>query len=141
MIIRPAVQKDGVDVVRLASGLAPKMSALSEAESHFYALLETGGHRVWVAEVDGAIVGWLHAFLALRVGVEPFIEIGGLVVQEGNRRANIGSGLVQKAAEWAKSEGLALRVRCNSKREPAHRFYQAIGFQPLKQQHVFEFNL
>jgi GNAT superfamily N-acetyltransferase len=141
VIIRPAVRRDEVDVVRLASGLSPETSALSEVESHFYALLETGGHRVWVAEVDGVIVGWLHAFLALRVGVSPFIEIGGMVVQEDNRRANVGSGLVQRAAEWAKSEGLALRVRCNSESEPAHRFYQALGFQPLKQQHVFEFNL
>ncbi len=141
MIIRPAVLRDEVDVVRLASGLSPETSALSEVESHFYTLLETGGHRVWVAEVGGVIVGWLHAFLALRVGVEPFLEIGGLVVQEDNRSANVGRGLVQKAAEWAKSEGLTLRVRCNSKREPAHRFYQDLGFQPLKQQHVFEFSL
>jgi len=127
--------------MQLAGTLSPVTNAPSDVGFHFDRLLQADGQHVWVAEIDGAIVGWLHAFVALRVGVTPFIEIGGLVVQEGNRRARVGSRLVQQAAEWAKAEGLALRVRCNSKREPAHRFYQSLGFLLLKQQHVFELNL
>jgi GNAT superfamily N-acetyltransferase len=141
VIIRPAARTDGIEVVHLANSLSSVADALPEVESHFNALLEVGGHRVWVAEIDGAIVGWLHAFVALRVGVAPFVEIGGLVVKEDGRRAQVGSKLVREAAEWAKSGEWALRVRCNSIREPAHCFYQAIGFQYLKKQHVFEFNL
>ncbi|WP_409522937.1 GNAT family N-acetyltransferase [Nitrincola sp. MINF-07-Sa-05] len=87
------------------------------------------------------IIGWIHAFVALRVGAAPFIEIGGLVVNEAYRRTNVGSRLVQESAAWAKAEQMALRVRCNSIREPTHHFYQALGFKLLKQQHVFEFNL
>jgi len=120
VIIRPAAHRDGIEIAHLVNSLSSVSSALFEAECYFYALLETDDHRVWVAEIDGAIVGWLHAFVALQIGVAPFVEIGGLVVKEDVRRAQVGSRLV---------------------REPAHGFYQAIGFQYLKQQHVFEFNL
>ena len=141
VIIRPAAHTDGTEVVHLANSLSSVSGALPDIESYFDALIEADGHRIWVAEIDGAIIGWLHAFVALRVGVAPFVEIGGLVVEEDGRRAQVGSNLVRQAAEWAKSGEWALRVRCNSMRESAHCFYQAIGFQYLKQQHVFEFNL
>ncbi|WP_083870920.1 GNAT family N-acetyltransferase [Marinobacter santoriniensis] len=138
MNIRPATAEDATAITRLGTSFSPEARSTSSALSHFTHLLQTDGHRVWVAEMDGAIAGWLHAFAALRVGVPPFIEIGGLVVKPDCRRAKIGSGLVQKATAWAEAEGMKLRVRCNSEREPSHRFYEALGFELLKQQHVFE---
>lgn len=138
MNIRPATAEDGTAISQLGTCFSPEARSTSSAPSHFTHLLQTDGHRVWVAEIDGTIAGWLHAFVALRVGVPPFIEIGGLVVEPEFQRGRIGSGLVQQATDWAESEGMKLRVRCNSQREPSHRFYEALGFELLKQQHVFE---
>jgi len=140
MHIRPATAEDGLDVYSLARSFQSIASSFTEFDTTFCALLDSRDHRVWVAECRGTVVGWLHAFIALRVAISPFVEIGGLVVKEDYRRSGVGSALVHESAEWARSEGMALRVRCHSEREETHGFYQDFGFKVIKQQLVFELN-
>lgn len=135
---RPAVTADASAVEHLAKLLAPGSNLRSGATDYFRPLLESDGHRVWVAETEDGIVGWLHAFIAWRVGVAPFIEIGGLVVSEGCRRIGVGSKLIAEVNAWARQKGLAVRVRCHSERDATHSFYKSQGFSLLKQQYVFE---
>lgn len=141
MNIRPAVLTDKYDIECLAHVLTPSAESEHESGDALGLLLNSDGHQIWVADLGEVIVGWLHAYLAVRVGVAPFIEIAGLIVDEPHRSEGIGSKLVAEAVAWAKSIGVAVRVRSNSKREATHNFYQAQGFKLLKQQHVFEFNL
>ncbi len=129
-----------MDVFSLARSFQSAFSSLKEFDTTFCGLLDSRDHRIWIAEDRGTVVGWLHAFIALRVGIGPFIEIGGLVVKEDYRRGGVGSALVHESAEWARSEGMALRVRCHSEREETHGFYKAFGFKLLKPQFVFELN-
>ncbi|WP_143752403.1 GNAT family N-acetyltransferase [Marinobacter guineae] len=141
MNIRPAMLADKDDVERLAQVLTPAAESKRRSANGLSQLLNSNEHRIWVADSDEAVVGWLHACLAVRVGVAPFIEISGLIVDEGYRGEGIGSKLVEEAILWAKSIGVSVRVRSNSKRDATHKFYQAQGFTLLKQQHVFEFDL
>ena len=141
MSIRSAVLADKHEIERLAHVLAPAAESQRQSGDALGLLLNSDGHRIWVADIGDAVVGWLHAYLAARVGVAPFIEIAGLIVDEQYRSEGIGSKLVAEAVAWAKSIGVTVRVRSNSKREATHKFYQAQGFKLLKQQHVFEFNL
>ncbi|OAN93898.1 hypothetical protein A8B84_02800 [Marinobacter sp. EhC06] len=131
--------KDHVE--RLAQVLTPAAESKHRSADGLSLLLDSNEHRIWVADSDEAVVGWLHAYLAVRVGVAPFVEIAGLIVDEQYRGKGIGSKLVEAAIFWAKSIGVSVRVRSNSMRDATHKFYQAQGFKLLKQQHVFEFNL
>ncbi len=141
MNIRSAMLADKDDVERLAQVLTPAAESKHRSADGLSLLLNSNEHRIWVADSDEAVVGWLHAYLAVRVGVAPFVEIAGLIVDEQYRGKGIGSKLVEAAIFWAKSIGVSVRVRSNSKRDATHKFYQAQGFKLLKQQHVFEFNL
>jgi len=139
--IRPAVLADKHEIERLAHLLTPAAESKHQSGDALGQLLNSDDHRIWVADLGEVVVGWLHAYLAVRVGVAPFIEIVGLIVDERYRSEGIGSKLVAEATSWAKSIGVTVRVRSNSKRDATHKFYQAQGFKLLKQQHVFEFNL
>jgi len=139
--IRSAVLEDKIGIERLAQVLTPATHGDHQSGNSLSLLLNSSDHRIWVAGSDETIFGWLHAYLAIRVGVLPFIEIGGLIVDEQYRRKGAGCKLVAEALSWGKTTGLAVRVRSNSKRDATHKFYQALGFKLLKQQHVFEHNL
>ena len=141
MNIRSAVLADNHEIERLAHVLTPAAESKRQSGDALGLLLNSDDHRIWVADLGEVVVGWLHAYLALRVGVAPFVEIAGLIVDEQYRSEGIGSKLVAEAIAWAKSIGVNVRVRSNSKRDATHNFYQERGFKLLKQQYVFEFNL
>lgn len=132
---------DKNEIERLAHVLTAAAESKHESGDALELLLNSDSHRIWVADLGEAVVGWLHAYLAVRVGVAPFIEIAGLIVDERHRSEGIGSKLVAEAIAWSKSIGISVRVRSNSKRDATHNFYQAQGFKLLKKQYVFEFNL
>jgi GNAT superfamily N-acetyltransferase len=88
--------------------------------------------------VDGSVIGWIHIFAAVRLGSEPFAEVGGLIVSEPCRGQGVGKSLFQKAEVWAGEKNLGfLRIRSRSFRSEAHRFYELLGCTPIKTQKVF----
>ena len=89
-----------------------------------------------VAEDNGAVVG--HA-VATRgdVAGHPALGLGPVSVRPDRQGTGIGSRLVAAAIEWASDQQLPLVVRSNIKREEAHAFYTALGFDRQKSQHVY----
>ena len=106
-----------------------------EAEDKLCQLIASAQDEVYVSELGGDIVGWLHLFYARRLASASFYEIGGLVVNPDFRGQGIGRDLVNHALE-AHSE--KIRVRCSESRLEAHAFYEAINFHKTKVQHVFQ---
>jgi GNAT superfamily N-acetyltransferase len=101
-------------------------------------VLQRDDHLVLVAQKDGRVVGWLHAFVALRIESPAFAEIGGLVVAQSERGRGLGQQLVEAAAAWARRKGLQhIRVRSNVVRTETHAFYLHLGFAQSKAQMVF----
>ena len=96
-------------------------------------------HIAYVAEAKGGgIVGWAHAFITRSLLVEPFVELGGLVVSSSHQNQGIGKLLMQAVEGWARRKGVSsVRVRSRSSRKPAHAFYRKIGYQQLKTQETF----
>jgi len=94
-------------------------------------------HFAFVAISESEIIGYIHGFLAIRLTTSPFAEIGALVVSENHRSKGIGTMLVRHLEEQM-SHCESIRVRCNVKRELAHRFYEKLSFNELKEQKVFE---
>lgn len=79
---------------------------------------------MFVAEVDGAIVGWLNA----RQGEDGFVELGmGLV--DGHRGRGLGSALLEVLIAWARdiaAPGVRLQVFPHNERAIA--LYRKFGF-------------
>jgi N-acetylglutamate synthase-like GNAT family acetyltransferase len=136
--IRNAVLSDIQAIHQLSSALGYENVPIETANEQLNAVLGAVSNKIYVAELNNVVVGWLHVFIALRVASPSFIEIGGLVVSPGYRRIGVGEELILQAKHWAFEEKMKLRVRCTTAREETHKFYQAAGFIKSKEQYVFE---
>lgn len=134
-IIRVADQSDAQQINKVAKYLG--YDALPEAQAYekLELLINSSQDHVYVAEVEGEIVGWSHIVYAPRLASESFYEIVGLVVVPKNREKGIGRCLVDYALEHLNAK---FRVRCHEKRTESHQFYESIGFKKKKTQYVFE---
>ena len=93
---------------------------------------------VWVATVEGIVVGWIHCSLRRSLVVEPGIEILGNVVGERWRGRGVGRELMAAAERSATERGVSVvRLRSGSHRDEAHAFYRAVGYREQKTQRVF----
>ncbi len=95
----------------------------------FRRVSEAEGHRITVAEIDGALAGVLHVFErpALEKPCEAVVQA--VVVDAGQRSSGIGEALMREAERWAKGRGLQFVVLyTRTDRERARRFYERIGY-------------
>lgn len=136
-ILRRATTEDASALAALSHELGYPTDP-SAVAARLDPLLRALDHQVLVAEIDGGVVGWAHAFTAIRIETEPFVELGGLVVAEAHRGRGVGRTLVRAAEAWAADRGLyRLRIRSNTVRSDAHAFYAALGYERAKTQAVF----
>ncbi|WP_220718996.1 GNAT family N-acetyltransferase [Agarivorans litoreus] len=138
MQIRPIHEEDAVDVAMLAKQLGYNPTAQTVLPN-IHAILENPAHQAFVyLNEQEQVVGWIHVFIALRLGSLPFAEISGMVVDQDSQNQGIGRALVKQCRHWATSRGVGeIRVRCDSTREQANQFYQHIKFKQRKTQRVF----
>ena len=111
-------KEDGAD-------LAPYEAALTDIEQR------PGG--VLVAEVDGQVVGvcQLMVFRHLQNRGGTCAEIESVHVHPDWRGQGIGSVLMERAVDLAEQLGCyRVQLTSNNHRPDAHRFYQALGFEP-----------
>jgi ribosomal-protein-alanine N-acetyltransferase len=90
-----------------------------------YATLPATGMMAWVAELEGAIAGFL---VARRVGSD--LEILNLAVRRDARRRGIGHALIQFTFEWGKqfdAKSAFLEVRASNR--SALQFYKRHRFE------------
>ena len=99
----------------------------------------SGEHAVFVAQsAEGAIAGFLGAFVYRAVEADARVEISGLVVDERYRSQAVGRFLLERAEAWAREKGYeATSLRSNVIRERAHAFYERQGYEHTKTQKSF----
>ncbi len=103
----------------------------------FRRVSEAEGHRIMVAEIDGALAGVLDVFErpALENPCEAIVQA--LVVDADRRGSGIGVALMCEAERWAGARGLgsaALYTRTD--RERARRFFERIGYRLQATSHL-----
>jgi len=136
MRVRPAREDDARAMAALAGQLG-YASTQVEILARMRDIGTQSDHAVLVVE-ENVVVGWIHVFGAHRIESDPFAEIGGLVVAEGQRSRSLGAALVAAAEDWAIEHGYRrMRVRSNIVRERARRFYERHGYACTKQSFVF----
>lgn len=139
--IRPFRKSDASEVSLLIHQLGYR-AAVEHVIDRMKAIEADAGAEVFVAQLDGAVVGWLSVAAMNRLQTAPFAEITGLAVSDSHRSMGIGGLLVTEAERWAVSMGFgAVRVRSRSSRESAHAFYLARGYDIVKDQTVFSKDL
>ncbi|WP_432451878.1 MULTISPECIES: GNAT family N-acetyltransferase [unclassified Agarivorans] len=138
MHIRPIREEDASAVAKLAEQLGYHPTAQTVLPN-IHAILENPAHQSFVyLNEQEQVIGWVHVYVALRLGSLPFAEISGMAVDLNYQKQGIGRHLVKQCRHWANSRGVGeIRVRCDTTREQANQFYQHIGFKHRKSQHVF----
>jgi len=129
-VIRDARQEDAPAVARLVDQLGYPTSAEAVA-GRLRRLAENPADRVFVAELDGEIVGAasVHVSLTLEYD-EPAAKLSAIVVDEGHRRRRVGEALVAAVEEEAARQGCGLVFLTTAERRAdAHAFYRQLGYE------------
>jgi N-acetylglutamate synthase-like GNAT family acetyltransferase len=134
--IRIATFADSVAINLLSTHLGYGKTAQNIADLRLKQVLASINDQVYVYQQDNIVIGWLHLFKAHRIASSTFYEIAGLVVAPVARNKGVARELIAFAAKSLSN--IELRVRCNSQREYAHKFYEKIGFEHTKTQYVFK---
>jgi GNAT superfamily N-acetyltransferase len=135
--MRRARATDAEDIVQLTKQLGYDL-IMSDAVERIRRIVSRDSEQFLIAEVDGRAAGWVHAALVEYVESEPFVMIGGLVVDKAHRRQGIGRLMMERVEEWAKQrECLAIRLSSSSTRTVAHAFYERMGYENIKTQYAF----
>jgi GNAT superfamily N-acetyltransferase len=139
LTIRPAAPGDVLSIARLCEQLG--YPASQNDVRRRLASISQGAPpaAVYVAQLPGGeVAGWVHIYRCAGLLLPPYAEIGGLVVDEAQRRRGIGHRLMEEAEAWARQHGCQqVRLHSNMVRVEAHHFYERIGYQAAKAQRVY----
>jgi GNAT superfamily N-acetyltransferase len=136
-LVRTARLEDAPAIAELCGQLGYPSTA-GQARRRLEQMAGFPYHALFVAELDGGVVGWAHVHAYPLPELDLHADLGGLVVDEAHRSAGLGKVLLAAAEDWARSKGCAeLRVRSNVIRLEAHRFYETNGYENLKSQYTF----
>ena len=137
LTVHPAMARHAPAILELTVAMGYQCS-LAEIRSRLDTILGDDDNTVFVACHDATVVGWVHVFVARRLGVPEFAEIGGIVTLQQYRHRGVGRLLVAQCESWARHMNLSnLRGRCNTQRREAHAFYENSAFVGSKDQTVF----
>jgi len=134
MIIREATIEDAFAICNIScADLGYDCSC--EFVSTRISNLDKGREKVFVAEVNGIVSGYIHAEKYQTLYFEPMINILGLAVSSEFRRRGIGRMLLKRAERWANEVGIhKIRLNSGASRKEAHSFYRAMGYRNEKGQ-------
>ncbi len=98
-------------------------------------LLESGKDKILVAELGGAVVGYVHLNDYDVLYMDHMKNIMGIAVSSSCRRMGIGGKLLAAAEGWARETGAeGVRLVSGESRTGAHAFYRSVGYSGNKKQ-------
>lgn len=97
--------------------------------------IDTNREKVYVAETEGEIVGFVHAEMYNTLYYKSMVNLQGLAVNSEFRHKGYGRALLGEVETWAKNKGVDLiRVNSGFSRKEAHAFYRNLGYDNEKEQ-------
>ena len=136
MVVRPIDQADIAPATGLLAQLGYPMSK-AEVTRRLEIVRAAPGHRIWVADEGGRVVGLLHAFFRAALDKPPEVVVQALVVDASRRSQGIGERLMQVAEQWARESGSAtVALYSGVQRTDTHRFYERLGYAKAGTSHL-----
>jgi predicted N-acetyltransferase YhbS len=131
MVVRPITEADIAPATGLLAQLGYPMSE-AEVARRLQMVRAAHGHRVWVAEDGGQVIGLLHAFFRAALEKPPEVVVQALVVDASRRSQRIGERLMQVAEQFARDSGSAtVSLYSGVPRTDTHRFYERHGYAKI----------
>jgi GNAT superfamily N-acetyltransferase len=143
MIVREALVADLPAVLELYSQLeldGAEVLSLEEARQIYDRMTRYPDYRLYVAEIDGRIVGTFTLIVMenLAHGGARSGLVESVVVAPGMRRRGVGTAMMAHARAHCREHGCyKMALSSNRERERAHAFYDALGFE----RHGFSFRV
>jgi GNAT superfamily N-acetyltransferase len=138
LIIRPAGAQDAKAIYELNRDGLGYDFPLEDTRRRLAFILGKAGNRIFVAQLMGRVVGYIHAADYECSYTDSLKNIIALAVDEKERGRGIGRVLLNAAEAWARETGAAgVRLNSGMERENAHRFYEACGYINRKNQKNF----
>ena len=136
--LRLARLEDAAEIARLVTELGYPVET-AEIVPRLQALLVHPHHFVTVAaRPNDRLLGVIMAERRALLLHGAQVEIMGLSVGAGTRRQGLGHALVNAVENWAQQFGHGpVVVRSNVLRRESHPFYEKIGYERKKTQHVY----
>jgi ribosomal protein S18 acetylase RimI-like enzyme len=136
-IIRSATGDDIPSLAELSGELGYETTA-EDVKARFEFLKGKSDHGIYVAEEEGAVLGFISFERYDTLYMDSGLNLTGLVVSKDARNKGIGRQLLEAAEKYATEKGLKfLRLNSGSQRLEAHRFYRNRGFDNEKDQKRF----
>jgi GNAT superfamily N-acetyltransferase len=135
--VRQATIEDAAAIATLSAQLGYPVAATTMRE-RLATVLGRSDETVLVAHVSGLVIGWIHGAEQRFLEAEARCELLGLVVSQDHRRQGVGQQLVRAVEWWARNRGITeVSVRSNVVRPESHPFYERLGYDRIKTQHVY----
>ena len=135
--IRLARPSDAMQLAELAGELGYPTTA-KEIRQRLGQLRPAAIHAVFVADVAGKLIGWIHVSRNYLLESAVRAEVNGLIVSSAARSQGAGKQLLRAAEEWArKQKCTGVNLRSNVIRDRAHAFYLREGYEHYKTQKAF----
>lgn len=106
-----------------------------EARRSLTRLLSSGRDKIWIAAVEGTVVGYAHACDYDVIYGPHMKNIMGIAVASAVQGQGIGRALLAAVEQWARQTGAReIRLTSGGSRTGAHAFYRHCGYGSEKQQ-------
>jgi len=133
--IRPAEEKDIPSLVILIQNDLGYAEAKEDFVRKQFLQLNKNREEIFVADVEGAVAGFIHVEKYSNIYFGPVGNILGLAVRETYRKMGIGKQLLAAAENWSKEKAcIGMRINSGGSRTGAHEFYRSQGYDDEKTQ-------
>ena len=139
--IRECVLADAESIFELNRSEMGYDYSLEKTKQNIKELLLSAHDKIYVAVVDGIVVGYVHANDYKLIYAPAMKNIMGIAVSSKYKRMGIGKELLAEVEAWAKADGAkGVRLVSGATRKEAHMFYERCGYSGGKQQVNFKKN-
>ena len=139
IIIRDCALKDCESIYLLNKNDLGYDFPIEETAKRPEMILKSESDKIFVAEYDGKVIGYIHACDYDVIYGPSMKNILGLAVDSHYRKLGAGKALLTAAENWAKETGSAgVRLCSGAQRKGAHEFYKRCGYICSKEQLNFK---
>lgn len=136
--IRVALENDYQDIYRINKDALGYDFDVELTRERLKVILQKASNRIFVAEVQGKIVGYIHGADYDCTYSESLKNILALSVAPDQQGLGVGRRLIAAVEDWARLDGaVGVRLVSGYNRLGAHAFYQACGYHMRKEQKNF----